>query len=64
MPDFVGKVADRCSRVGDLTYGLDGDHGIARAVMLALRCAGSLTCTAHHYREASVPRDEGLIWSV
>ena len=24
-PGFVGKVADRCSRVGDLTCGLDGD---------------------------------------
>ena len=24
-PDFVGKVADRCSRVGDLICGLDGD---------------------------------------
>jgi hypothetical protein len=24
-PGFVEKVADRCSRVGDLTCGLDGD---------------------------------------
>ena len=47
----------------------DGDfssvnHAVDRVFMLVLRRAGSLMGMARRCREASGPRDEGLIWLV